>query len=87
MNKLDFKGRTAVITGGAQGIGFTAANQMIAGGARVALWDRDKEALDNAIGELGQENAVAIDVDISRYEDVVKQTAVSLERLVALTYL
>ena len=81
MNKLDFKGRTAVITGGAQGIGFTAANQMIAGGARVALWDRDKEALDNAIGELGQENAVAIDVDISRYEDVVKQTAVSLERL------
>lgn len=87
MNKLDFKGRTAIITGGGQGIGFTTAKQMIAGGARVALWDRDKEALDKAVVELGQSNAIAIEVDISNYDDVEKQASISLECLGAIDIL
>ncbi|MBT6036058.1 MAG: SDR family oxidoreductase [Kordiimonadaceae bacterium] len=81
MNALDFKGRTAVITGGAQGIGFTVAKQMIAGGARVALWDRDKAALEKAVAELGEENAIAIEVDIGNYGDVETQTSNSIKHL------
>lgn len=41
MNKLDFTGRTAVVTGGAQGIGAAIAERLSAAGARVQVWDLD----------------------------------------------
>jgi 3-oxoacyl-[acyl-carrier protein] reductase len=42
MNKLDFSGRTAVVTGGAQGIGAAIAKRLSASGARVHVWDLDE---------------------------------------------
>ena len=48
MNQLDFHGRCAVVTGGAAGIGLAVARRLAAGGARVALWDRDEQALASA---------------------------------------
>jgi 3-oxoacyl-[acyl-carrier protein] reductase len=45
VNALDFRGRSAVITGGASGIGFAVARRLAASGATVALWDRDEAAL------------------------------------------
>ena len=45
MNTLDFRGRTAVITGGAAGIGLAVAHRLAASGATVALWDKDPSAL------------------------------------------
>ncbi len=48
MNHLDFKERTAVITGGAAGIGLAVAQRLAASGATVALWDRDATALEAA---------------------------------------
>ena len=45
MNQIDLKGRVAVITGGAQGIGFAAAERMLKSGASVALWDIDAAKL------------------------------------------
>jgi 3-oxoacyl-[acyl-carrier protein] reductase len=45
MNQLDFRNRTAVITGGAAGIGFAIARRLAASGATLALWDRDATAL------------------------------------------
>src|SRR5688572_12192340 len=41
MNKLDFAGRHAIVTGGAQGIGAAIARRLQAGGARVTVWDLD----------------------------------------------
>ena len=41
MNQLDFKGRTAVVTGGMQGIGAAIAKRLEASGAKVAIWDLD----------------------------------------------
>ena len=41
MNQLDFKGRTAVVTGGMQGIGAAIAKRLEVSGARVAIWDLD----------------------------------------------
>jgi NAD(P)-dependent dehydrogenase (short-subunit alcohol dehydrogenase family) len=41
MNQLDFKGRTAVVTGGMQGIGAAIVKRLEASGARVAVWDLD----------------------------------------------
>ena len=41
MNTLDLNGRTAIITGAAQGIGLAIAQRFVASGAKVALWDMD----------------------------------------------
>jgi NAD(P)-dependent dehydrogenase (short-subunit alcohol dehydrogenase family) len=41
MNKLDFEGRTAVVTGGAQGIGAAIVDRLRASGATVDIWDID----------------------------------------------
>ncbi|MGA8006168.1 MAG: SDR family NAD(P)-dependent oxidoreductase, partial [Burkholderiales bacterium] len=45
MNQLDFAGRTAVVTGAAQGIGLAIARRLLASGARVRIWDRDGKLL------------------------------------------
>ena len=41
-NQIDLKGRYAVVTGGAQGIGYAVAKRLTESGAKVALWDRDE---------------------------------------------
>jgi 2-dehydro-3-deoxy-L-rhamnonate dehydrogenase (NAD+) len=41
MNEIDLKGRIAVITGGARGIGFAVAERFRRSGAKLALWDLD----------------------------------------------
>ena len=41
MNKLDFAGRNAIVTGGAQGIGAAIVKRLQASGARVVIWDLD----------------------------------------------
>jgi 3-oxoacyl-[acyl-carrier protein] reductase len=63
MNQLDLKGRHAVITGGASGIGFAIAQRLIASGGKVSLWDRNEAALQAATAALGAaSNAVQVDV-------------------------
>jgi 3-oxoacyl-[acyl-carrier protein] reductase len=52
-NTIDLSGRTAVVTGGAQGIGFAIATRFVASGARVVLWDVDQGKLDEATATLG----------------------------------
>ncbi|MFM8700596.1 MAG: SDR family NAD(P)-dependent oxidoreductase [Hyphomicrobiales bacterium] len=41
-NQIDLRGRYAVVTGGAQGIGYAVAKRLTESGAKVALWDRDE---------------------------------------------
>ena len=41
MNRLDFTGRTAIVTGGAQGIGAAIVRRLEQSGARVRVWDLD----------------------------------------------
>jgi NAD(P)-dependent dehydrogenase (short-subunit alcohol dehydrogenase family) len=53
MNKIDLQGRVAVITGGAQGIGYAIAERMLASGATVSLWDADAVKLGEAKAALG----------------------------------
>jgi 3-oxoacyl-[acyl-carrier protein] reductase len=70
MNRIDLAGQTAVVTGGAQGIGLAVAKRIVASGARVSLWDLDAERLAQARAELG-EAATTIVVDITDAEAVV----------------
>jgi 2-dehydro-3-deoxy-L-rhamnonate dehydrogenase (NAD+) len=73
VNTIDLKGRTAVITGGARGIGFAAAQKMLASGAAVALWDVDLAALTKAAAELGNSGKVyTATVELTDEADVKK---------------
>jgi 3-oxoacyl-[acyl-carrier protein] reductase len=63
MNQLDLKGRKAVVTGGAAGIGWAIAQRLAASGARVSLWDRDERALAQCAEKLsGGAHAAPVDV-------------------------
>ncbi|MGQ3356242.1 MAG: SDR family NAD(P)-dependent oxidoreductase [Phreatobacter sp.] len=62
MNRIDLAGRTAVITGGARGIGFAAAERMLDSGAAVALWDVDAAKLAEAEGKLKAKGRVSTHV-------------------------
>ena len=86
MNQLDFSGRTAVITGGAAGIGLAVARRLAESGGRVSLWDRDAEALDRARAALGRAaEARRVDVaDPASVTAAASATATALERIDAL---
>ena len=60
MNQIDLAGRVAVVTGGAQGIGYAIAERMLASGAAVALWDVDVARLDAARGALAANGPVTV---------------------------
>ena len=74
MNQIDLKGRVAVVTGGAQGIGFAIARRLLASGARVSLWDMNAALLQSACAELGGETS-SIAVDITDYPAVARAVA------------
>tara|TARA_B100000963_G_scaffold357708_1_gene380562 strand:+ start:466 stop:1209 length:744 start_codon:yes stop_codon:yes gene_type:complete len=67
--------KVAVITGGAQGIGFACAKKLTSTGISVALWDFDDAALKTALSKLPSGMAKAIKIDVSKYDQV--QDAVS----------
>ncbi|AKK29411.1 3-oxoacyl-ACP reductase FabG [Mycobacterium sp. EPa45] len=64
-------GQTAVITGGAQGLGFAIAEQFIAEGARVVLGDLNLDATEEAVNKLGGADvARAVQCNVTSYADV-----------------
>lgn len=66
MNQYDFSGKVAVVTGGAQGIGLSVVERLLAGGAAVAIWDRDPVALQAAEQALqGQGRVYTVVADIT----------------------
>ena len=79
MNLLDMKGRHAVITGGATGLGYAIAQRMLASGARVTIWDRDVAGMAQAAEQLrkAQLGAVVntVQVDVASHDSVVQATA------------
>jgi NAD(P)-dependent dehydrogenase (short-subunit alcohol dehydrogenase family) len=68
----DFKGRAAVITGGAGGIGFATAREFARRGARIMLSDIDQAALDEAVANLRTDGVDAHGVlcDVRKLDDV-----------------
>jgi 3-oxoacyl-[acyl-carrier protein] reductase len=62
VNQLDLKGRVAIITGGARGIGYAAAERMLKSGASAALWDVDGARLAQSVDALSKIGKVTGDV-------------------------
>ncbi len=79
MNQIDLKGRVAVITGGAQGIGYAAAERMLQSGASVVLWDIDAARLataEDVLARLGAAGKVTASiVELSLDADITAATA------------
>ena len=68
----ELKGRVAVVTGAASGIGFALANRFAVEGMRVVMSDIDGMALRDAAGRVSESGAAvtAVRADVSRAEDV-----------------
>ena len=73
MNTIDLKGRKAVVTGGARGIGYAICQRLTESGAQCVIWDKDEEAAVEAAESLG--NAVAVAVDVTQPDSVEQARA------------
>ncbi len=77
MNQIDLRDKVAIITGGAQGFGYSMVERFSKSGANVVIWDKDEELLkslnlnDNITYEI---------VDVTSYESVQKSTEVTLDK-------
>jgi len=78
MNQIDLKGRAAIVTGGAQGIGRAVAERLAASGAKVAIWDLDGRLANEAAAAIGPAaSGLAIDVTDAK---AVNAAAAELEQ-------
>ena len=65
----DYKDRSAVITGGAKGIGLATAKRFHASGAKVSLWDMDESRL-NEVKDTFPDNIDIQVVDVTNWDSV-----------------
>ena len=66
----DFKNRTAIVTGGAQGFGLDIAKRFLDSGGKVIIWDIDTKMIEQVIKELDNPNLSSNIVDVSNYSEV-----------------
>jgi 2-dehydro-3-deoxy-L-rhamnonate dehydrogenase (NAD+) len=82
MNQIDLKNKTAIVTGGAQGIGFAIAKVFLESGASVSLWDQDEKLVNETarkLSSLGNVEAVVTDVsNLASVKNAVVQTQKSM---------
>ncbi|MFD5007662.1 SDR family NAD(P)-dependent oxidoreductase [Streptomyces mutabilis] len=78
----ELRGRVAVVTGGASGIGYALAQRFIAEGMKVVIADIEEKALDEAVASLGADGAQVhgVRTDVSRAEDVEALARATLDR-------
>ena len=78
MTYPDLPGRTALVTGGAGGIGVATARLLAGEGMRIALVDRDEEALARAAETLPA-STLAIVADVTDEDDVARYARETVE--------
>jgi NAD(P)-dependent dehydrogenase (short-subunit alcohol dehydrogenase family) len=81
VNQIDLKNRHSVVTGGAQGIGLSIAKRLLASGATVSIWDRDRAVLESAVEQFQHTGRVSGDtVDVSDPVNVQQAVASTIEK-------
>lgn len=79
-NKINLEGNIAVVTGGAQGIGYAVAERMLQSNAHVILWDFNIEANEKAAAALSSlGNVTAVTVDVANWDSVQSAAAKTVE--------
>jgi 2-dehydro-3-deoxy-L-rhamnonate dehydrogenase (NAD+) len=79
MNQLDLKGRHAIITGGASGLGYAISERMIASGATVTWWDVNADVMANAAKTIGHD-VHGEKVDVTQHTSVVAALARTIQK-------
>jgi 2-dehydro-3-deoxy-L-rhamnonate dehydrogenase (NAD+) len=79
-NSIDLKGRIAVVTGGAQGIGRAITERFLASGAKIAIWDHDVKLAEKTAKELGA-SVIAVACDVSDATSVAAAYAVTIKAM------
>lgn len=70
-NRIDLRGRFAVVTGGAQGIGRSITERFLDSGAAVAIWDCDESRSAMTVQELAHRGRIStFTVDVADYAQV-----------------
>ena len=77
MNQIDLNNKTAVITGGAQGFGYSMVERFSQSGAKVVIWDKDQELIDSL--DL-PENVSAVQTDVTSYDSVEKSVKETIDK-------
>ena len=77
MNQIDLNDKVAIITGGAQGFGYSMVERFSKSGAKVVIWDKDEELLKSLTLP---ENVNYELVDITSYDSVQKSTIATLDK-------
>jgi 3-oxoacyl-[acyl-carrier protein] reductase len=75
VNQLDLKGRHAVVTGGASGIGYAIAERLASSGATVVIWDRDSNAGRAAAADF---SGHAVTVDVTSWDSITRAVSETL---------
>jgi 3-oxoacyl-[acyl-carrier protein] reductase len=82
MNTINLASRSAVITGGAQGIGYAVAQRLLQSGAAVSLWDMDGALLETASASLAKDGTVSsVQVDVANPQSVVDAVKASQQAM------
>ena len=68
----DFAGRTAFVTGGANGIGIGLSRALLAAGCNVAIADIRQDSIDRALREAGSPRAMGVQVDVASRAEMVR---------------
>ena len=84
--KYDMSKDVAIVTGGAMGIGLVCAKRLAENGAKIVLWDRDKQALETASASFDTP-VIGIEVDIADPQSVSRAMATTLETHANITQL
>tara|TARA_B110000444_G_scaffold181896_1_gene170704 strand:- start:12 stop:752 length:741 start_codon:yes stop_codon:yes gene_type:complete len=77
MNQIDLNNKTAVITGGAQGFGYSMVERFSQSGAKVVIWDKDQELIDSL--DL-PDNVSAVQTDVTSYDSVEKSVQETIDK-------
>ena len=72
MINFNLSNRVAIVTGGAQGFGLAISERFIQSGAKVIIWDIDKEAIETAIKKINSKNCIYQIVDVTNFEEIKK---------------
>jgi 2-dehydro-3-deoxy-L-rhamnonate dehydrogenase (NAD+) len=70
MHQFDLNGKTAIITGGAQGFGLDIAKRFLNSGAKAIIWDIDEKELKKIVKEINNTNLSYNVVDVSNFKNV-----------------
>lgn len=78
---MRFKGKVAIITGAASGMGLLSAQKLVEEGARVVLTDVNGEAVSIAAEDIRKNGgeAIGVQVDVRNYEQVERAANAALE--------